>query len=281
MKHRNAIGLLIIAGLLWSIAGVLIKSIPWPPLAIAGLRSGIAGVVILFYVKKPRFTWNKYQLLAAVAYAATVTLFVIANKLTTAGNAILLQYTAPVYVALLSFSFLRERSTMIDWLTIGVMLLGLVLFFLDELTFSGHLGNICGVTAGIFFGMFTILLRKQKDASPAESIILGNALTFLICLPVILNGFTADKQSVVLIFTLGVVQLGIPYILFAIAIKYVSALDAIIYPSIEPIINPLLVYLIIGETMGPYSLIGGLLVLGGVLVRAIIQKTNKLIKPTS
>ena len=114
MTHRNAIVLLIVTGLLWSIAGVLIKSIPWPPMAIAGLRSGIAGITILLYIKRPLFTWSRYQVGAAIAYAATVTLFVIANKLTTAGNAILLQYTAPIYVGIMSYYFLGEKSSKVE-----------------------------------------------------------------------------------------------------------------------------------------------------------------------
>ena len=130
INRKSAIILLIITGLLWSIAGVLIKSIPWPPAAIAGLRSGLAALTMLIYLRRPHFTWSKYQIGAALAYAATVTLFVIANKLTTAGNAILLQYTAPVYVALLSYTFLGERSTKVDWLVIVIILTGLIMFLL-------------------------------------------------------------------------------------------------------------------------------------------------------
>ncbi len=271
MKYRTAVFYLILTGLLWSLAGVLIKSIPWPPLAIAGLRSGLAALTMLVYLKKPRFTWSKYQLGAAVAYAATVTLFVIANKLTTAGNAILLQYTAPVYVALMGYTFLGERSTKVDWLVIIFMLTGLVLFFLDDLTTAGYWGNICAVIAGIAFAIFILLLRKQKNDSPGESILLGNVITLLIGVPAIMSSVSWELQPWLMIFTLGILQLGVPYILFTIAIKHVSALDAIIYPTIEPIINTVLVYLIIGEALGPWAVWGGVLVLGGVLFRGIVQ----------
>jgi len=259
------------AGLLWSIAGVLIKTIPWPPMAIAGLRSGIAGLVILSYLKRPKFTWTKYQIGASVMYAATVTLFVIANKLTTAGNAILLQYTAPIYVGIMSYYFLGERSTKIDWITILIMFTGLVLFFMDELTPKGYLGNVCAVFAGISFALFTIFLRKQKNDSPGESILLGNLLTLLIGLPSILTSVTFELEPWIRITVLGVLQLGLPYILFSIAIKYVTALDAMIYPTIEPIINPVLVYLIIGEALGPWAVWGGFLVIGSVIFRAYLK----------
>lgn len=272
MKHSTAVFYLVLAGLLWSLAGVLIKSIPWPPLAIAGLRSGLAAITIMIYLKRPRFTWSKYQIGAAIAYAVTVTLFVLANKLTTAGNAILLQYTAPVYVALMSYSILGERSTKVDWLSILIMLTGLALFFLDDLTTAGYLGNIYAIIAGIAFAFFTVFLRKQKNASPGESILLGNLLTLLIGLPAITTSVSWDIQPWIFTFILGIFQLGIPYILFSIAIKHVSALDAIIYPTIEPIINPLLVYLLIGEALGPWAVWGGLLVLGGVIFRGVVQK---------
>lgn len=272
MKHSTAVFYLILTGLLWSMAGVLIKSIPWPPLAIAGLRSGLAALTMLVYLKKPCFTWSKYQIGAAIAYAATVTLFVLANKLTTAGNAILLQYTAPVYVALMSYSILGERSTKVDWLSIVIMLTGLALFFLDDLTTAGYLGNIYAIIAGIAFAFFTVFLRKQKNASPGESILLGNLLTLLIGLPAITTSVSWDIQPWIFTFILGIFQLGIPYILFSIAIKHVSALDAIIYPTIEPIINPVLVYLLIGEALGPWAVWGGLLVLGGVIFRGVVQK---------
>jgi len=272
MKHSTAVFYLVLAGLLWSLAGVLIKSIPWPPLAIAGLRSGLAAITIMIYLKRPRFTWSKYQIGAAIAYAVTVTLFVLANKLTTAGNAILLQYTAPVYVALMSYSILGERSTKVDWLSILIMLTGLALFFLDDLTTAGYLGNIYAIIAGIAFAFFIVFLRKQKNASLGESILLGNLLTLLIGLPAITTSVSWDIQPWIFTFILGIFQLGIPYILFSIAIKHVTALDAIIYPTIEPIINPVLVYLLIGEALGPWAVWGGLLVLGGVIFRGVVQK---------
>lgn len=275
MKHRTAIFYLFLTGLLWSMGGVLIKSIPWPPLAIAGLRSGFAGLTIFIIIRNPKFTWSKYQIGAALSYAATVTLFVIANKLTTAGNAILLQYTAPIYVALLSYYFLGERASKVDWLVIIGMIIGLGLFFLDDLSIAGYYGNIFAISAGISFASFTILLRKQKHASPIESVLLGNILTFIICLPTIVSTVHYDIQPWCLTIFLGIFQLGIPYILFSLAIKHVSALDAIIYPTIEPILNPILVYLIIGEALGTYATWGGVMVLGSVIIRAVIKYYNK------
>ena len=257
---------------MWSLGGLLIKSIPWPPLAISGMRGGIAAIVIYIYSRNDKITITKDKIIAACFYTLVVTLFVMANKLTTAGNAILLQYTAPVYVALFGYMFLGEKSTFVDWATIMILLLGLALFFFDDLSFDGYLGNVLAILSGMSFAGLTLLLRKQKDDSPSDSILLGNILTLVIGLPVIVGGTEFDLNSIILILLLGVLQLGIPYILYTTAIKHVTALDAIIFPIIEPILNPILVFLVLGETLGAWSLVGGALVLGGVVFRAILKK---------
>ena len=272
MKREKAIILLLFAGAMWSLGGLLIKSIPWPPLAISGMRGGIAAIVIYIYSRNDKITITKDKIIAACFYTLVVTLFVMANKLTTAGNAILLQYTAPVYVALFGYIFLGERSTFVDWATIMILLLGLALFFFDDLSFDGYLGNVLAILSGMSFAGLTLLLRKQKDDSPSDSILLGNILTLVIGLPVIVGGTEFDLNSIILILLLGVLQLGIPYILYTTAIKHVTALDAIIFPIIEPILNPILVFIVLGETLGAWSVFGGALVLSGVIFRAILKK---------
>ena len=128
------------------------------------------------------------------------------------------------------------------------------------------------ILSGMSFAGLTLLLRKQKDDSPSDSILLGNMLTLVIGLPVIVGGTEFDLNSIILILLLGVLQLGIPYILYTTAIKHVTALDAIIFPIIEPILNPILVFIVLGETLGTWSVFGGALVLGGVIFRAILKK---------
>jgi len=272
LKREKAIILLLFAGAMWSLGGLLIKSIPWPPLAISGMRGGIAAIVIYIYSRNDKITITKDKIIAACFYTLVVTLFVMANKLTTAGNAILLQYTAPVYVALFGYMFLGERSTFVDWATIMILLLGLALFFFDDLSFDGYLGNVLAILSGMSFAGLTLLLRKQKDDSPSDSILLGNILTLVIGLPVIVGGTEFDLNSIILILLLGVLQLGVPYIFYTTAIKHVTALDAIIFPIIEPILNPLLVFIVLGETLGAWSVFGGALVLSGVIFRAILKK---------
>jgi drug/metabolite transporter (DMT)-like permease len=268
-ERTRSIILLVITAILWSLGGVLIKSIKLNPVAIAGIRSAIATVVLLIVIKKPKITWSFPQIGAALAYSGTVILFVMANKTTTAANAILLQYTAPIYVALFGAWFLKEKTKIFDWVIIFIVLGGMALFFLDHLSTSGILGNILAAASGVCFGFLAIFMRMQKDGSPLESVLLGNILTAVIGIPFMFNSaLTAQGWSMLLI--MGVVQLGIPYILYSMAIKHVTALEAILIPIIEPILNPVWVFLMLGEIPGTWAIIGGIIVVAAVTLRCVL-----------
>lgn len=273
-EQRKAIFYLLAAAILWSLGGLLIKMVAWNALAIAGMRSAIAFVFLLLFLRRPRFVWSAAQIGGGIAYAATVTLFVMANKSTTAANAILLQYTAPVYIALFGAWFLDERADRGDWLTIVLTLGGMTLFFVDDLSTGNLLGNIYAVSSGVSFAWLVLFLRRQKAESPVESILLGNAITALIGLPFMLKTMP-DAGSWAGLLLLGVFQLGLPYLLYSRAIKHVNALEAIIIPIVEPILNPLWVLLLLGETPGFWSLIGGIIVLGAVTTRAMLKIIGK------
>lgn len=273
-SKSKAIILLICTAILWSKGGFLIKFINWHPVAIAGGRSIIAALIMWAYVKKPKFTWSNIQIMGAVAYALTVILFVIANKLTTAANTILLQYTGPIYVALFSYWFLKEKITAIDWITILTVILGMTLFFIEKLSPDGILGNFIAILAGIAFAGLALCLRKQKDGSPLESLILGNILTGIIGLPFIIDSGIPSQQSIIALLVLGIFQLGLPYILYSKAIKHVSALDAVLIPVLEPILNPLWVFLLLGESIGMWPMIGGAIIIVAITTRSILYKTK-------
>ena len=274
MSRKTAIGLLILTGVLWSTAGFMIKVIPWPPMAIAGLRSGFAATVIFFYSRPKDFTFGNNTWGGALFYALMVICFVTANKMTTAGNVNLIQYAADVYVALFGFSFKGEKSTKVDWLAIIIILTGLGCFFLDDLSFDQLWGNTVALFSGFGFAGLTLFMRKQKHGRPIDSVLLGNLITFLLCSPFYRQGITLEIEPWAIIIFLGVIQLGLAYIFYSTAIKYVSALDAIIYPVIEPIFNPMFAFLVLGEAMGSTAQIGGVLVLSGVIGRGLIQKSS-------
>jgi drug/metabolite transporter (DMT)-like permease len=266
----------VLTAILWSLGGVLIKSIQWHPIAIAGLRSAFASLAIFAFLRKPKFIWTSTQWGSALAYVATVMLFVSATKMTSAANAILLQYTAPVYVALFSFWFLREKITRRDWITVAVVLCGMSLFFLDKLSSDHLMGNFLAIASGVAFAWLALFLRKQHGHSVMESLLLGNIITAIVALPVMLSVPT-DGRSLATAAFMGVVQLGLPYILYGMAIKNVTALEAILIPVIEPILNPIWVIIVTGEAPSSMAILGGLIVIGAVTTRAALRP--KAVKP--
>lgn len=275
MRHRLLPPLLLlVAALLWSLGGVLIKSIDWHPMAIAGGRSAIAIPLMLLFAGRPRFTFSFAQIGGAIGYALTVALFVFATRMTTAANAIFLQYTAPIYVALLGRWYLGERALRIDWLVIAIALGGIALFFMDRLSVSSFWGNIVALASGLAFASVAIFLRKEKAGSPVTSIILGNIIVAVAGAPFMFQSPLDDGGGWRLLL-LGTMQLGLPYVLYAIAIKHVTALEATLIPLLEPILNPLWVMLTLGERPGPWAIVGATLVLGAVLARGAVMVRSR------
>ncbi|GIX47715.1 MAG: hypothetical protein KatS3mg131_1926 [Candidatus Tectimicrobiota bacterium] len=216
----------------------------------------------------PRFTWSGAQLGGALAHAASVLLFVVATKLTTAANAILLTYTAPVYVALLSAWLLGERVTSADWLTILVVLGGMGLFFVERLSLAGWWGNLCAIGAGMAFAWVVLCLRQQKEASLLETVLLGNVLAALAGLP-FMFGALPDAAGWLALLLAGTLQMGLSFVLYATAIQRVRAIEAILIPVLEPLFNPLWVFLALGERPSRWALLGGAVVVAAVTLRGV------------
>ncbi len=256
--------------LLWSTGGLLIKIVDWNPFAIAGARSLIGGLLVIAVNRRPRFTWSFAQIAGAVCYAGCMVCFVAANKLTTAANAILLQYTAPLYAAVLGWVLLREKATGLDWATIAVVLGGMVLFFMDKLSAGGMAGNVVAIISGMFFAGSMVALRRQKDGSPLESILLSHGITFLIAMP-FFWGPAPSLTSIGGLALLGVFQIGIPSFLLTYGVKRVTALQTLLTAVLEPIFNPIWVFLILGEVPGPRALVGGAVILVAVTARSAIS----------
>ncbi|SHI69573.1 DMT family transporter [Lutispora thermophila] len=268
-ERYKAIFFIVLASLLWSTGGILIKVVDWNPIAIAGSRSLIASIVVFLYLKKPRLTWSKAQLGGAFSYAATVILFVAANKLTTSANAILLQFTSPIFVAILGVWLLKEKIRWYDYIAILSVFGGMLLFFLDGVGGGSMLGNVLAVVSGFFLACVTICLRLQKSGSPVETTLIGNVLTFIVAIPFIVGGLP-DLKSIIAIIVLGVFQLGISYILYALASKHLSAIEAVLLTVIEPLLNPVWVFLFAGEKPSVYAVVGGIIVILSVTIRSII-----------
>lgn len=258
----------IIAAAMWSTAGILFKQISWNPVAISGLRSLIASIVMLGYIKKPKFKFRKHYIIGILSCATSMIAFVIANKLTTAANAILLQFTSPIFVAILSAIVLKEKLRWYDMASIAAVFVGMTLFFIENISPGNFLGNIIAIGSGLALAITTISLKMESDGSSTEITFFGNMLTFLIALPFIFQS-APDRNSLVFIVIMGIFQLGIPYIFYTQSFKYISALEAILITAVEPLLSPVWVFLFSGESPGIYAMIGGTIVILAVLLRSI------------
>ena len=277
MRHRSAVLLLVITSLLWSLGGVLLKQVDWHPMAKAGARSAIAAVVIFVWMRRPKFSWSRNQMLGAAAYVSTLCTFVIATDLTTAANAIFLQYTAPAYVALLGSWMLGERTQPRDWLCIALAVAGIAMLCRDGFAANNASGVLAGLASGFSMALMVLFLRREKDGSPVAALLLGNIATAVIGLPFGL--FCAGKMSGTrewgILLVLGVLQLGVPYILYGLAIRHVTAIEGILIPLLEPVLNPLWVFLFLGEIPRAWTVAGAALVLVAMLVRGLLGLRDK------
>ena len=278
---RTAAGMAAVAAcaLLWSTGGLFIKIVSWNPFAIAGVRSLVGGLVILAWLRRLRFTWSFAQIAGAVCYAACMILFVMANKLTTAANAILLQYTAPLYAAVFGWLFLKEKATVIDWLTIVVVIGGMALFFLDRLTPGSTTGNLLAIVSGVFFAGSIVALRAQKDGSPLESVFLSHCITFVVAIPFLHGPWPTPAGWGGLAF-LGLFQIGAASLFLAFGVRHVTALQSLLTSVLEPLFNPVWVFLVLGERPGPRALMGGAVILVAVTVRSVLSLRSAM-RPAS
>jgi drug/metabolite transporter (DMT)-like permease len=271
-ERARAIALLALCGLFWSTGGVLIKLVEWHPIAIWSVRSLIAAALLCAVRRPSRRAFSGAEWAAAAALAATTALFIVANKLTTAANAILIQYSAPVWIALLGTWFLGERATRLDWLTIVLVLGGIVLFFFDQLTFDHVAGNLVALGAGIAFAFHAMTLRKvaTRNVDPMRPLILGNLVAAAIGAPFVFLHAPPDATGWAGLAALGLVQQGAAYLCYAWAIRRATALEAMLIPILEPILNPVWVAIAIGEVPGPWALVGGSIVVGAVTLREVL-----------
>jgi drug/metabolite transporter (DMT)-like permease len=279
-KENKSILLLLCTSLLWSTGGFLIKLVDLNPFAIAGIRGFITSLVLLAVIKKPSLKFSRYKVLGAVAYTAMVISYVTATKMTSAANAILLQYTSPIYIAIFGGWLLKERASLKDWITIVFVVMGMVLFFFDDIEGGMLKGNIIAIFSGVALAFNTMFMRKQKDENPLENVLWGCILTVIVTLPFMFDKVPSVK-SVEGLVLLGIFQLGLSYILYCKAIKKVTALKATFISLVEPLVSPVWVFLTIGEIPGKFSIIGGIVVLAAVTINCLSPKKRKIEETTS
>lgn len=281
LNNKKAILYLIIASILWSTGGLFIKIIEWNPMAIAGMRSGIAALVMLLYLRHipPIRSIKPITILGALSYSFLVICFVTANKLTTSANAILLQYTSPIWVMLFSWIILKNKIKWKDIATMFVVFFGMFLFFAEELNPSNMLGNVVAIISGVFMAAFVILLKQQKDIPLIYVTLLGNIFTFLFAIPFYFTSTPNSKTIGGLLF-LGVFQLGISYLFYTKAVAHVTLLEATLIPILEPLLNPFWVFFVTGEKPGTLSILGGCLVVAAVLLYQLFSTPKEASTPS-
>lgn len=256
---------------LWSLAGLFIKVLDWNPFLIAGMRSLIAFFFLLAFVGTLRLTWSWPLVGAALANAATMLLFVSANKTTTAANAILLQYLAPVFTAIFSVLFLKERLHREQILALLLTIGGMLILFLDQLSSGQMFGNLLALTSALTFSLMFIFTRMQKQGNPLQSFMASHAVAAVVALGVafFLPLPVVTARAVGSILVLGIVQIGLAALFFSYGIKRVSAVTANLLAVIEPVFNPVWVFLVLGEAPTARTLLGGSLIVGSVTMASL------------
>jgi len=265
-----------LAAALYSIGGLCIKFIPWNGLSINSARTAISLVVVGVYLlcTRHRLRLNRYIALGAFCVFGTKTLYALANKMTTAANTIVLQFTAPIFVILLSMLFWRKKPRRLDLITCALAMAGVACFFLDGLETGGMAGNGLALLSGLSYaGVF--LLNDMPDSDPICSVFWGDLLSAVVGLPFLLQETAFTTEALVSVTVLGAFQVGLAYIFMCIGLKTTPPVTASLITGIEPILNPILVALFYGETVGRLAIPGAVIVIGSVIVYNVLQARSQ------
>ena len=263
------------AALLWSTGGLFIKWVKLSGLELSFGRSLLAAITVAIFTRREGFGLNSVTALASLLYAALLLLFVLATKETTAANAIFLQYTAPVYLLIFEPLFYKEKFRSRDLIVVIVCVLGMSLFFVGKLRPQDVTGNLLALGSGFCFACYFLLLRhsKSRAVNRASSVIYGNLILVLIAAPAALKVLPQISRFDALgIAYLGIVQIGIAYTLFTVAMaRGVRSLDAGIVGYVEPVLNPIWVFLAIGERPTSWAILGGAIIVAGVVCHMLLE----------
>ncbi|MEL7608664.1 MAG: DMT family transporter [Bacillota bacterium] len=261
--------------LLWSMSGFLIRLTPLNAMAISGVRSLLALLVLGGYLllKRQKFLFNKQSLRVAVSLSGMLLSFVAANKLTSPANAIILQYSAPIFMLLYCAIFRRQRFSLLDSSTVTLTFLGIALFFIDRISGGGLFGNLVAIGSGMFFAAMLLFSEGISEQTRISGLFFGNLLTAVVGLPfALMPGTVFTAPIAVNLVLLGLFQLGLPYLLYAFAIKRSTPLTCVLLATLEPLLSPVWVYLIVGEAPGRWALWGSVIVILAVTANIALKQ---------
>ena len=261
----------IIAATLWSTGGVAIKLTDLDAASITGGRAFFAFTVLLLAFPKARIKPSADIIKAACAYACTSGLFVWANTLTTAGNAIFIQNIAPVWVLLVGPFLLKEKATVSQFISVPISLLGCALFFADDLAPGRTNGNLLAFAASFSYAGLILYLRKLETHEGIAATLYGNLLIIMVCFPIVKNPMEIGLQDWSVLAYLGVIQQALAVVIFITAVKHISALEAALLLLLEPLFSPLWAFLLVGEQLGSLAIVGAVIVLLAAIGRNVAE----------
>lgn len=264
--RSRAILMVLAASLCFATGGLFMKLIPWNALAINGARNLIASFVIGIYILMThhKLKFNLTVLIGAISMAGVTTCYAIANKLTTAGNTIILQYTAPVWIMVMVYLFFGRKPSRTGIISLLIVFAGILCFFFEGLSTGRWLGDLIALLSGIFYaGVFMLNSFERGDA--LSSVFFGQLLCGIFLTPLVFQETDFSMPVLIAVFFLGAVQVGLAYIFFTTGTKYIDPLTASIINALEPILNPVLVAIFYGEKLGVLSLAGAAIVLCGIM----------------
>lgn len=267
--------LILVAALLWSLAGVFIKFLDLPPLTIVFYRSLFASFVFAPFVRRRQWHFDGSIALSVLSYTAAISAFVAANKLTTAANAIVLQYTAPVFVFLFTRLVWGERISRLNGFALAIAMLGVGIISFDSAGEPAMAGVLLALLSGVLFAVYMINLRHARDVHPVFLTWINNLVCALLLLFVVKSQLALSPHQAIILAVMGAVQLGMPYFLFSKGLQTVSLQEASLIALIEPVLNPLWVALVVGEIPSTATLSGGSMILVGLGVRYLWPMLSK------
>lgn len=272
MKNQHTLGILavLLGATVWSTGGLCIKLLPYDPYTILFYRSIFAALTFLAFFRQRALAFTPLVGTVGLLYAGLAICFVVATKTTTAANAVLLQYTAPIYVFLLEPFLFKFKLTKLNIITVIVCFVGMLLFFAEDLGGGSLKGNLIALFSGLLLAIMMIAQRFNRAEHYDAGLFWGNIFIALICLPWFLKSATPTFEHWTLFFILGVIQIGIGYMLFNYGLKRTLAIESVLLAMMEPILNPVWVFIGYGEKPGIWTIFGGLLILGMLAVQVVL-----------
>jgi drug/metabolite transporter (DMT)-like permease len=267
--ERRGILLVAAAALLWSTGGIGIKWLDVPPLVIAWYRSAFAAATLILLFRPRVWRWTPAFLVGLVSYAACLVTFVLATKWTSAANAIFIQYFGVVWVMLAAPLVLREPLRRRDVVAVAVAFAGMLLFFVGRFETRGIRGELAALASSLFFALLVLALRRERGSAAEAVVTWGNVVAAVALLPFVAGELAVPARSAVVLGFLGIFQIGCAYALFVSGLKHVTATEGSLIGMLEPIANPIWVFLFLGEKPSPYSVAGGVIVLAAIAWRTV------------